>query len=68
MYNINYYYIFCLLVSSDDLDLQYIDPEFTREKVSDTPSPPRNSIISASVQDDTFAGFSYIPQGDTIPE
>ena len=57
-----------LLLSVDDLDLQHFDPEFTREKISDTPSPPRNSVIIASVQDDTFAGFSYIPDGDTIPE
>ena len=57
-----------ILSFSDDLDLQHFDPEFTREKISDTPSPPRSSVIIASVQDDTFAGFSYIPQGDVIPE
>ena len=50
----------------DDLDLRHFDPEFTREKISDTPSPPRNSIMSVSVQDDTFAGFSYIPDGTQI--
>ena len=52
----------------DDLDLRHFDPEFTREKISDTPSPPRNSIMSVSVQDDTFAGFSYIPDGTRIPD
>lgn len=47
---------------SSDLDLRHFDPEFTREAVSDTPSPPKTSgMMSVSVQDDTFAGFSYIP-------
>ncbi len=46
---------------SGDLDLQHFDPEFTRETVSDTPSPPKNNEVSVSVTDDTFAGFSYIP-------
>ena len=45
----------------DDLDLKHFDPEFTREAVSDTPSPPKSGGVSVSVTDDTFAGFSYIP-------
>lgn len=44
-----------------DLDLRHFDPEFTREAISDTPSPPKSSGMSISVQDETFAGFSYIP-------
>ena len=46
---------------SGDLDLRHFDPEFTREVVSDTPSPPKSGGVSVSVTDDTFAGFSYIP-------
>ena len=46
----------------DDLDLRHFDPEFTREAVSDTPSPPKSSgRVLVSVTDDTFAGFSYVP-------
>ena len=45
----------------DDLDLQHFDPEFTKEAVSDTPSPPKTGGVSVSVTDDTFAGFSYVP-------
>ena len=47
--------------SSDDMDLKHFDPEFTREAISDTPSPPKGGGMSISIQDDTFAGFSYIP-------
>ena len=45
---------------SGDLDLQHIDPEFTTENVSNSPSPRLNEV-SVSIADDTFAGFSYIP-------
>ena len=47
----------------DALDLRHFDPEFTKEAISDTPSPPRTGGggVSVSVADDTFAGFSYIP-------
>lgn len=44
-----------------DLDLRHFDPEFTKEAVSDTPSPPKSGGVSVSVADDTFAGFSYVP-------
>lgn len=44
-----------------DLDLQHFDPEFTKEAISDTPSPPKLGAVSVSVTDDTFAGFSYVP-------
>ena len=44
-----------------ELDLKHFDPEFTREAVSDAPSPPKDGGVSVSVTDDTFAGFSYIP-------
>ena len=48
-----------------DLDLRHFDPEFTREAISDKPSPPKSGV-SVSVTDDTFAGFSYIPP--PVPE
>lgn len=44
-----------------DLDLRHFDPEFTKEAISDAPSPPKGGGVSVSVTDDTFAGFSYIP-------
>lgn len=45
-----------------DLDLQHFDPEFTREQISETPSPPKTgNEVCVSVADDTFAGFSYVP-------
>ena len=47
-----------------DLDLKHFDPEFTKEAISDTPSPPKSSGVSVSIADDTFAGFSYIPTSD----
>jgi serine/threonine protein kinase len=51
---------------SGDLDLRHFDPEFTREAISDVPSPPHNSSgMHVSVQDETFAGFSYIPTDGT---
>ena len=45
----------------DDMDLRHFDPEFTKEVVSETPSPPKSGGVSVSIVDDTFAGFSYIP-------
>ena len=46
----------------DDLDLRHFDPEFTKEAVSETPSPPKSGgEVLVSVTDDTFAGFSYVP-------
>ncbi|XP_011403713.2 PREDICTED: serine/threonine-protein kinase Sgk1-like [Amphimedon queenslandica] len=55
---------------SGDLDLRHFDQEFTNEAISDNPSPPKSTSagMSISVQDETFAGFSYIPnEGKYMP-
>lgn len=49
------------------MDLQHIDPEFTREPVTSSVGCSHStSVLSASVReaDDAFAGFSYAPPID----
>ena len=43
---------------SDRMDLQHIDPEFTQERVSGS---VYGSCTSNSNKDNTFNGFSYVP-------
>jgi len=56
---------FCL--QKGVMDLQHIDPQFTREPVTSSLGCSQSTYaLSASVQeaDDAFAGFSYAPPID----
>jgi hypothetical protein len=46
---------------SSDVDLKHIDPEFTREPVSDSLD---NSIDENEEKDETFGGFTYVQESN----
>jgi hypothetical protein len=48
----------------DQLDLRHFDPEFVSEPLPALSA--KRDGISASVEDETFAGFSYVPDSETL--